>query len=79
MTYRDFRLVGVREKSTVVCVLTQSSGRSEDVYLQELVPFFTDVLVGFAMNLGITVPGFAILLGLARVGLYRWTTTGRAR
>jgi hypothetical protein len=78
MTYADFKLVGVKERSTVVCLLTQAGGRSEDVHLKELVPFVTDLLVSFAMNLGITVPGFAVLLALARVGLYRRAKRVRA-
>jgi hypothetical protein len=71
MTYTDFKLVGVKERSMVVCLLTEASGRSEDIHLKDLVPFVTDTLVSLAMNLGITVPGFAILLGLARVALYK--------
>jgi hypothetical protein len=73
MTYADFKLVGVKQASTVVCMLTEANGKSQDVHLSELVPYLTDVLVGFAMNLGITVPGFAVLLALARVGWYKRT------
>jgi hypothetical protein len=55
-------------------MLTQANGGNRDVYLNELVSFFTDFWVGFAMSLELTVPGFAILLGLARVWWYRRTT-----
>jgi hypothetical protein len=73
MTYTDFKLVGVKQASTVVCMLTQANGKSQEVHLNELVPYLTDVLVGFAMSLEITVPGFAVLLALVRVGWYRRT------
>ena len=73
MTYTDFKLVGVKQASTVVCMLTQADGKDQDVHLSELVPYLTDVLVGFAMSLEITVPGFAVLLALVRVGWYRRT------
>jgi hypothetical protein len=73
MRYTDFKLVGVKQASTVVCMFTEANGKSQDVHLSELVPYLADVLVGFAMNLGITVPGFAVLLGLARVGWYKFT------
>jgi hypothetical protein len=71
MTYTDFKLVGVKHASTVVCLLNQGDGRNQDVYLNELVSFLTDLWVGLAMSLEITVPGFAIFLALIRVGLYR--------
>jgi hypothetical protein len=73
MTYTDFKLTGVKEASTVVCVLTQANGRNQDIHLSELVPFLTDLWVGFAMSLQITVPAFAILLALVRVGWYKRT------
>jgi len=71
MTYTDFKLVGVKHASTVVCLLNQGNGKNQDVYLSELVSYLTDLWVGFAMSLEITVPGFAIFLALLRVGLYR--------
>lgn len=73
MTYTDFKLTGVKQASTVVCVLTQANGKSQDVHLSEIVPFLTDAWVGFAMSLEITIPAFAILLALIRVGWYRHT------
>ena len=73
MTYTDFRLVGVKQASTVVCMFTEANGKSQDVHLNELVPYVADVLVTFAMSLEITVPGFAVLLALARVGWYKLT------
>ncbi|MFN7985495.1 MAG: hypothetical protein U0Q11_26950 [Vicinamibacterales bacterium] len=73
MTYADFRLVGVRHASTVVCLLRTSNGGTHEVYLKELVSFVTDALVGFAMSLEITVPVCAIGLAAARVGIYRLT------
>lgn len=71
MTYADFKLVGVKQASGVVCLLDRANGARRDVYLKTLVPFLTDTLVGFAMSLHITVPAFAILLAIARVGWYR--------
>ena len=71
MTYSDFKLVGVKQASTVVCLLTQANGKNQDMYLGELVPYLTDTLVSFAMSLEITVPGFAVLLALLRVAWYR--------
>jgi len=71
MTYTDFKLVGVKHASTVVCLLSQRNGKIQDGHLNELVSYLTDVWVRFAMSLEITVPGFAILLALIRVGLYR--------
>jgi hypothetical protein len=71
MTYTDFKLLGVKHASTVVCLLNQGNGKTQDVSLNELVSYLTDLWVGFAMTLEITVPGFAILLALIRVGLYR--------
>ena len=73
MTYTDFKLVGVKHASTVVCVLTQTNGGNQDVYLSDLVSFVTDLWVGFAMSLEFTIPAFAILLALARVAWYRRT------
>lgn len=73
MTYTDFKLVGVKHASTVVCLLTQGNGKIKDVHLSELVPFFTDMWVGFAMTLEITIPAFAILLALAMVEWHRRT------
>ena len=74
MTYTDFKLTGVKQASTVVCMLTQANGGNQDVHLDEIVPFLTDLWVGFAMSLEITVPAFAILLALVRVGWYRHAT-----
>jgi hypothetical protein len=71
MTYTDFKLVGVKHASTVVCLLDRTDGRRQDVHLGEIVPYLTDLWVGFAMSLEFTVPGFAILIALVRVGLYR--------
>ena len=65
MRYAVFKLVGVRHASTVVCLLNEPGGRSRDVYLKELVSTFTDLSVGPAMTLELTVPAFIILLGLA--------------
>src|SRR5512133_2587800 len=74
MIYADFKLVGVRHASTVVCMLTQSNGQIQDVRLGELVSFLTDLWVGFAMSLEITVPAFAVLLALARAAWYKSAT-----
>jgi hypothetical protein len=71
MTYTDFKMVGVRHASTVVCILSRADGGTQDVHLNELVPFLTDTWVGFAMTLEITVPAFAILMAIARVSWYR--------
>jgi len=73
MTYTDFRLVGVKRKSTVVCMLTQIDGRNEDIRLNELVSFLTNLWVEFALSLEITIPAFAILFALGRVAWYRRT------
>lgn len=75
MTYTDFKLIGgMREpQSTVVCMLTDTDRSSHDIELGKLVPFLTNLWVEFAMSLEITVPGFAVLLGLARVAWYRRT------
>ena len=71
MRYADFKLVGVKQASTVVCLLERPDGQRQEVYLNELVSYFTNLWIEFAMTLEITVPGFAILLALVRVGLYR--------
>jgi hypothetical protein len=78
MTYADFKLVGVKHASTVVCLLLQGNGKDQEKYLNELVPYLTDLWVGVAMSLDLTVPAFAILLGLIRVGLYRRAARARA-
>jgi hypothetical protein len=67
--YADFKLVGVKDASTVVCLLTREAGKTEDVHLDQLVPYFTNLLVEFAMTLEITVPGFAVLMAILRVSL----------
>jgi hypothetical protein len=79
MTYTDFKLVGVKHASTVVCLLSQGDGKIQDVYLSETVSYLADLWAGFAMTLEITVPGFAILLALLRVGLYRHGAGSAAR
>ena len=71
MTYSDFKLVGVKHASTVVCLLEGAGGKRQEQRLEELVPFFTNVAVELAMTLEITVPAFVILLALLRVGVYR--------
>lgn len=71
LTYTDFKLVGVKHASTVVCLLSGADGSRSEVHLRELVPFLTDASVGFAMTLEFTVPAFAILLALALVGWSR--------
>jgi len=74
LTYTDFKLVGVKQNdSAVVCLLSRTDGTNEEMYLNELVPFLTNVWVEFAMGLEITIPAFAVLLGLARVGWYKLT------
>ena len=73
MTYADFRLVGLKQANNVVCMLTKANGKTQDIRLNELVPFVTDMLVGFAMSLQFTVPLFAILLATLRLGWYRHT------
>jgi hypothetical protein len=74
MSYTDFKLVGVKQTDgDVVCMLTQADGRGQEVHLSELVAYPTYVLVNFAMSLEITVPGFVVLLALARVGWYKRT------
>jgi len=78
MKYSDFKLVGVKHASTVVCLLEHANGEETDVHLSELVSYLTNLWVELAMTLEITVPGFAILLALLRVGLYRLGTPSRA-
>lgn len=73
MTYTDFKMVGVSQASTVVCVLTQTNGMTLDLYLSQVVPYVTSVLVGFALSPEFTLPAFAVLLALVRVGWYRRT------
>ena len=75
LTYTDFKLTGVKQADTVVCLLAQANGASQEVHLNELVSFFTDAWVGFALSLEITVPAFAVLLALLRVGWYRRTNS----
>lgn len=71
MTYKDFKLVGLKRDSTVVCLLARDNGTTKDVYLRELVPVYTDYLVSFAMSFEFTMPVFAILLATIRVWWYR--------
>jgi hypothetical protein len=73
MTYSDFKLVGRTHADTVVCLLLRADGKTQDVYLKTLVSYLTDLLVSLAMNLEITVPGFIILLALARSAPYLLT------
>lgn len=70
MTYSDFKLVGLKQYDTVVCLLLRDDGKAQDVYLKTLVSYLTNLLVGFALNLEVTVPGFIILLALARSAPY---------
>ena len=51
MTYKDFKLVGLKRDSTVVCLLARANGTTKDVYLKELVPVYKDYLVSFAMSI----------------------------
>ena len=74
LTYTDFKLTGVKQADTVVCLFARANGASQEVHLNELVSFFTDAWVGFALSLEITIPAFAVLLALVRVALYRRTT-----
>ncbi len=70
MTYQEFTLVGRKQLNTVVCILRRPDGRTEDVYLKSLLPFFADMLVGLAMGLELTVPSFILLLAIARSAPY---------
>jgi len=74
LAYADFRMVGVKHASTVVCVLVQDGGKTSDVYLDTIVPFITNLLTEFAMSPEFTVPAFAIALAILRVALYRLGT-----
>ena len=42
MTYADFKLVGVKQASTVVCLLERRQRAETDVYLNELVSYLTN-------------------------------------
>ena len=66
MTYSTFKFVGVKQADPVICLLLRADNKTQDVHFKTLVPYLADLLVRLAMNLAITVPGFIILLGLAR-------------
>ena len=63
-------IVGLKQYDTVVCLLLRDDGKTQEVYFKTLVSYLTNLLVGFAMNLEVTVPGFIILLALARSAPY---------
>jgi hypothetical protein len=69
--YLDFKLVGVKHASTVVCLLAEGNGKVLDVHLNELIPYITNLLVELAMTLELTVPAFAVLLAMTRVFVFR--------
>jgi hypothetical protein len=73
MRYSDFKLVGLKQSATVVCLLLRDNGKTHDLYYKSLVSYPTNLLVELAMNLEITVPGFIILLALARSAPYLLT------
>jgi hypothetical protein len=73
MTYKDFKLTGLRTTSNVVCVLAKANGKMQDIHLRELVSYVTDFLVGIAMSLEFTVPLLAIFFAIMRLVWYRRT------
>lgn len=75
MTYRSFTTTGTASapSSHVACVLTQADGSNGTAGLETLVPFLTNAWVLFAVDIAITIPAFAVLLGLLRVAWYKRT------
>jgi hypothetical protein len=71
MTYSDFKLVGVKHASSVVCLLEGVGGKKGEQYLKELVPYARNLAVELAMTIEITVPAFVILLAVLGTGLSR--------
>jgi len=71
MRYTDFKLVGIKTSTTVVCLLARADGKPGEIYLREIVPPLTEFAVGWLVFLEVTAPGFAILLALAWTGWSR--------
>jgi hypothetical protein len=70
MTYVDFKVYRNHRSESAACLFRTSSGHIKDVSLREAASYFTDLWVGIAFALELTVPVFILLFALARTGLY---------
>lgn len=70
MAYIDFKTYSGRRDSNVGCLYKQSTGQETEVSFSEVAPFLTKIWVDLAVAHEFTIPVFAILLGLARAGIY---------
>lgn len=71
VTYNGYESSGVRQDTGTNCSFTQADGNTTEESLQGMVPFFTDVLVRFALDFEISIPGFIVLFVLIWTGCYR--------
>jgi hypothetical protein len=70
MTYVDCKVYSHSRHESAACVFRTRSGAVQDISLRDAVSYFTDLWVGFAFAIEITVPAFIILFAVARAGLH---------
>lgn len=71
MTYVDYKVFTSQRRASSACVLASPSGARHDVSLPEAASFVTDLWVGLAFSLQISVPGFILLFAIARTRMAR--------
>ena len=66
MMYLDYKVYTSAKQESGACIFRTAGEHIQDVSFREAISFFTDLWLGIAYNLQLTVPSFILLLGLAR-------------
>lgn len=69
MTYVDYKVYSSQRRASSACIFKTHRGGMQDVSLHEAASYFTDLWVGLAFSLEITVPAFILLFAIARSGM----------
>ena len=66
MTYVDYKVYRTQQRASAACILTSPGGATHDVAITEAASYITDLWVGLAFSLQISVPAFILLFAIAR-------------
>jgi hypothetical protein len=68
--YVDYKVYSAQRHGSAACVFRAGAAGTRDISLREAASYFTDLWVGMAFSLELTVPAFILLFAVARTGLY---------
>jgi hypothetical protein len=76
LTYVDYKVYSSQRHASSACIFKTQRGGTQDVALPEAASYLTDLWVGVAFNILLTIPSFILLFAIAGTGI---TCLGRKR